>query len=135
MKGAGASLEVDLVYHLVNPKSFSWKDDLLPALKQGSALPEFEVVSPQEWLQRLASSEQDPEKNPSIKLIDFWRSKYGGLGQTRVDDSTPQQKAPGLDFETDRTVQDCPSLGLVKDPVAEGLINRYIESWMQRWTK
>lgn len=135
MKGAGASLEVDLVYHLVNPKSFSWKDDLLPALKQGSALPEFEVVSPQEWLQRLASSEQDPEKNPSIKLIDFWRSKYGELDQTRVDDLTPQQKAPGLDFETDRTVQDCPSLGLVKDPVAEGLINRYIESWMQRWTK
>lgn len=135
MKGAAASQEVDLVYHLVNPRSFSWKDDLLPALKKGSALPEFEVVSPAEWLQRLASSEQDPEKNPSIKLIDFWRGKYGGLGQAQVNGSSQPQKAAGLDFETDRTVQDCPSLGLVKDPVAEGLIHRYIESWMQRWTK
>jgi thioester reductase-like protein len=137
MKGAEASQEVDLVYHLVNPKSFSWKDDLLPALKQGSALPDFEVVSPQEWLQRLASSAQDPEKNPSIKLIDFWRGKYGKTGQAQANGSTTTtpQKVAGLDFETDRTVQDCPSLGLVKDPVAEGLIHRYIESWMQRWAK
>lgn len=36
MKGAAASQDVDLVYHLVNPKSFSWKEDLLPSLKQGS---------------------------------------------------------------------------------------------------
>lgn len=135
MKGAAASQDVDLVYHLVNPKSFSWKDDLLPALKQGSALPEFEIVSPQEWLRRLASSEQDPEKNPSIKLIDFWRGKYGRNGSAQADGSAAQQKPAGLDFETDRTVQDCPSLGLVKDPVAEGLIHRYIESWMQRWAK
>lgn len=135
MKGAAASQDVDLVYHLINPKSFSWKEDLLPALKQGSALPEFEIVSPQEWLRRLASSEQDPEKNPSIKLIDFWRGKYGGNGSAQADGSATQQKTAGLYFETDRTVQDCPSLGLVKDPVAEGLIHRYIESWMQRWTK
>lgn len=135
MKGAEASQDVNLVYHLVNPESFSWKEDLLPALKQGSALPEFAIVSPQEWLRRLASSEQDPERNPSIKLIDFWRGKYGGDGWAQADGSNAQQKPAGLSFETYRTVQDCPSLGLVKDPVAEGLIHRYIESWMQRWTK
>ncbi|KAJ5769178.1 hypothetical protein N7520_003737 [Penicillium odoratum] len=118
--------DVDLVYHLVNPNTFSWKDDLLPALKQGSDLPEFEVVSPQQWLQRLAESEQDPEKNPSIKLIDFWRGKYGS------DDS--QAKAGRLSFETQCTTRDCPSLAYVKDPVTDGLIKRYISSWISQWT-
>ncbi|KAJ5175188.1 uncharacterized protein N7482_001065 [Penicillium canariense] len=135
MKGAAASPDIDLAYHLVNPKTFNWKNDLLRALKQGSALPAFDVVSPQEWLQRLASSEQDPEKNPSIKLIDFWRGKYGGYSPQQSTDSAQPQQVAGLTFETGRTVQDCPSLGLVKDPVAGGLIQRYIESWMERWTK
>ncbi|KAJ5797836.1 uncharacterized protein N7503_007132 [Penicillium pulvis] len=118
--------ESDLVYHLVNPHAFSWKDDLLPALKQGSGLPQFEVVSPQEWLQRLINSDQDPEINPSIKLLDFWKSKYGG------DD--PQAPIGGLSFETKCTTRDCPSLALVKDPVTDGLIKRYIASWMKKWT-
>jgi thioester reductase-like protein len=121
--------DADLVYHLVNPHTFSWKNDLLPALKRSSVLPEFDIVSPQEWLKRLAGSEQDPEKNPSIKLIDFWRSKYGSNRQGRDD----ADETAGLVFETSRTVQDCPSLGLVKDPVAEGLVQRYIEAWMDRW--
>ncbi|OJJ51653.1 hypothetical protein ASPZODRAFT_127770 [Penicilliopsis zonata CBS 506.65] len=94
--------DVDLVYHLVNPHTFSFTNDLLPALKKGSAFPDFETVTPQEWLQRLATSEQDPEKNPSIKLIDFLR--------------------------------DCPSLAVVKDPVSAGLMQRYIQTWMARWT-
>ncbi|KAJ5464172.1 hypothetical protein N7475_007307 [Penicillium sp. IBT 31633x] len=78
MKGASGSRDANLIYHLVNPRTFSWKHDLPPALRKGSALPDFEVVSLPEWLNQLASSEQDPEKNPSIKLIDFWRSKYAG---------------------------------------------------------
>ncbi|KAJ6117340.1 hypothetical protein N7512_007065 [Penicillium capsulatum] len=121
-----ASSEVDLVYHLVNPQNFSWKKDLLPALKKQSLLSDFEIVSPQEWLQKLASSEQDPEKNPSIKLIDFWKSKYGGATKAQSEDG-------GLCFETTRTTQDSPTLALVKDPVSQGLIQRYIESWMKRW--
>lgn len=125
-----AASDTDLVYHLVNPQTFSWKDDLLPALKRSSTLPQFDIVSPQEWLKRLAGSEQDPEKNPSIKLIDFWRSKYEIVGQKPA---TADETA-GLSFETSRTVQDCPSLGLVKDPVAEGLVQRYIETWMESWT-
>ena len=125
---SNASSEVDLVYHLVNPETFSWKNDLLPALKKQSALPDFEIVSPVDWLHRLETSEQDPEKNPSIKLIDFWKSKYGG-------DTSQQSEDGGLVFETKRTVQDSPSLALVKDPVSVGLVQRYIETWMKRWTQ
>ncbi|KAJ5124163.1 Male sterility NAD-binding [Penicillium bovifimosum] len=130
---ATVSRDADLVYHLVNPRTFSWKEDLLPALKRGSALPGFEVVAPQEWLRRLAGSEQDPEKNPSIKLFDFWQAKYAGLQQ--AGDSTEEGKdEAGPTFETGLTIQDCPSLALVGDPVAEGLVNRYIEIWMKKWT-
>jgi len=125
-----AGSDTDLVYHLVNPKTFSWKNDLLSALKQGSVLPDFDIVGPEEWLDRLAGSDQDPEKNPSIKLIDFWKSKYESHGLEQ--DSAG--KTACLTFETRRTVQDCPSLGLVKDPVTEGLVQRYVEAWMERWT-
>lgn len=125
---SNASSEVDLVYHLVNPETFSWKNDLLPALKKQSALPGFEIVSPVDWLHRLETSEQDPEKNPSIKLIDFWKSKYGGATGQQSEDG-------GLVFETKRTAQDSPSLALVKDPVSVGLVQRYIETWMKRWTQ
>jgi hypothetical protein len=125
------SSDADLVYHLVNPNSFSWKNDLLPALKKGCALPAFEVVSPQEWLNRLANSDSNPETNPSIKLLDFWKGKYENAPTLKTDDEEPA----GLFFETDSTIRDCPSLGDVKDPVAAGLIQRYIEVWMKSWTR
>jgi thioester reductase-like protein len=126
-----AKSNIDLVYHLVNPHTFSWKNDLLPNLKKSSILPHFDIVSPQEWLKRLASSEPDPERNPSIKLIDFWRSKY----ETSGTSPATMDETAGLTFESSQTLQDCPSLGLVKDPVTEGLVLRYIEAWMEKWTK
>ena len=125
LQNVSSSQDTELVYHLVNPHTFSWKYDLLPALKN-SSLPAFEVVSPEEWLQRLASNELDPKENPSIKLLDFWRSKYGRPSQQLAEDA-------GLLFDTERTISDCPSLGLVKDPVADGMIYRYIEAWTERW--
>jgi thioester reductase-like protein len=123
--------DADLVYHLVNPCTFDWKTQLLPTLQQRSALPAFDVVSPQEWLQRLESSEQDPAKNPSIKLIDFWKAKYGYASSTST--STADDEPVGLTFETARTVKDCPSLGEEHDPVTEGLIERYVDIWLRSW--
>ncbi|CRG86386.1 DNA-directed RNA polymerase subunit beta' [Talaromyces islandicus] len=133
MNATSASSDVDLVYHLVNPHMFSWKHDLLPALKKGSALPEFDIVSPPEWLERLASSDQNPEKNPSIKLIDFWRSKYASYDNKKNstvsghknEEPKKQEPASGLVFSTQRTTQDCPSLALVENPVNQGLIQRH----------
>ncbi|KAF2164455.1 hypothetical protein M409DRAFT_56717 [Zasmidium cellare ATCC 36951] len=121
----------DLVYHLVNPNTFSFKHDLLPAL-QKSSLPPFKIVGASEWLDKLANSDQDVETNPSIKLIDFWKVKYGNVAQTSTvhhDDGEPA----GLSFETTRTVHDAPSLGCVRDPVTEGLIERYVDVWMKKW--
>ncbi|KAK6419063.1 hypothetical protein LTR95_017105, partial [Oleoguttula sp. CCFEE 5521] len=109
----------DLVYHLVNPKTFQWIRELLPALRRCDAeLGKFEVVSTSEWLDRLAKSEPDPAKNPSIKLLDFWRKKYSA-GSKAADDG---EDAPGLVFETKRTVEQCDLLGEVGQVVESGLM-------------
>lgn len=55
------------VYHIVNPNiSASW-DDILAALKVAGL--EFETVNRTEWVQRLARSDSDGAKNPTIKLL------------------------------------------------------------------
>jgi thioester reductase-like protein len=121
--------DADLVYHLVNPRTFNWSGDFLPALKKCGALPDFDIVSPQEWLRRLAESEQDAVKNPSIKLLDFWRSKYGSA-TVATDSEVPA----GLTFETTRTLMDCKVLEGVGQPVEDGLVERYVELWMKKWS-
>lgn len=55
------------VYHIVNPDTGTSWDEMLTAL-QSSGL-EFEKVTIHEWLDRLSKSEQDPAKNPTIKLL------------------------------------------------------------------
>jgi hypothetical protein len=36
---------------------------------------EFDEVEPKEWVRRLRESDQDPEANPPIKLVEFFASK------------------------------------------------------------
>ncbi|KAI9166563.1 Adenylate-forming reductase [Paramyrothecium foliicola] len=63
-----------LFANVTNPRTFSWTDDLLPALR--SAGLSFEEVEPKEWIRRLRASNPDPVQNPPIKLVDFFASKY-----------------------------------------------------------
>jgi thioester reductase-like protein len=126
--------DADLVYHILNPQTFSFKRDLLPALQSCGKLPPFEIVSVHQWLKRLESSEQDVEKNPSMKLVDFWRTKYGNTEDQSENGVTAQDEEPaGLNFDSTRTIQACPLLGAVRDPVRDGLIERYVEVWMKKW--
>ena len=138
--------DADLVYHVLNPQTFSFRNDLLPTLQRlsqqkGSRYPPFSVVSPAEWLERLAASESDPTKNPSIKLLDFWKGKYGSAkaaataaAEEGVAEALSADESAGLTFETTRTAQDCALLGTVRDPVSEGLMEKYVEAWMAKWT-
>jgi thioester reductase-like protein len=103
------------VYHIVNPKSFNWTKDLLPMLR--SARLSFEQVSPQDWLERLASSNPDPAVNPTIKLLDFFRSKY----------ATPKSGRTVF-FETKTTEGVSESLRNVGAPDA-ALIGKMVEYW------
>lgn len=122
----------NLVYHLLNPSTFSWKSDFLPMLRQHPAMPPFEVVAPSEWLERLAMSEADVSKNPSMKLLDFWRGKYGSAPSSITVEDQEEEPA-GLVFETDITGKHASSIALAKDPVSEGLAARYVDVWMKKW--
>ncbi|KAK0275938.1 hypothetical protein LTR35_010707 [Friedmanniomyces endolithicus] len=148
--------DVNLVYHILNSHTFSFRADLLPRLQKLSAqqqigYPSFDVISPAEWLERLEKSDSDPTTNPSIKLLDFWKGKYGGAKAATIpdDDASTDRLADevgarlavgvstdesaGLTFETTRTVRDCPILGKVRDPVSEGLMEKYVGAWMAKW--
>ncbi|RAH48995.1 putative NRPS-like enzyme [Aspergillus brunneoviolaceus CBS 621.78] len=68
-KGAG-----EIFYNLTNPSPFHWTRDLLPALRRAGL--DFVELPPSEWVQRLRDADPDPVRNPPIKLVDFFASKY-----------------------------------------------------------
>lgn len=134
--GNGNHSDPDLVYHLLNPVMFSFRDDLLPMLKAHPAMPQFDIVEPDEWLDRLEKSESDVEKNPSMKLLDFWRIKYGGASKAAAVVAKvggDEEVTAGLTFETTRTRAHAKVLDEIQDPVSEGLAARYVDVWMRRW--
>jgi thioester reductase-like protein len=103
------------VYHVVNPRSFNWTRDLLPMLR-GAGL-RFETVSAQEWLKKLTSSNPDPAVNPTIKLLDFFTTKY----------ATPKT-GPAVFYETRTTEAVSEALRNVGAPDA-ALIGKMVEYW------
>jgi thioester reductase-like protein len=103
------------VYNLVNPKAFNWTRDLLPMLRAAGLA--FEQVTAQEWLARLAASNPDPGVNPTIKLLDFYKSKY----------AVPKT-GPAPFYETKLTEAASPSLRSVGAPDA-ALIGRMVKYW------
>ena len=138
-KGSGEEDE-ETVYHLVNPRAFSWARDLLPVLKQHPDFPAFEIVPTSQWLERLGKSEPDPGKNPSIKLLDFWMRKYGAKPTSSNTVPTVEDDEgveTGLTFETHRTLSSASGcaevLGAVRDPVGSGLMERIVGVWMGKW--
>ncbi|KAL1649595.1 hypothetical protein SLS58_001652 [Diplodia intermedia] len=114
------------VYHILNPQTFHWTRDFIPALRRTGMLPPFEVVSPAEWLEKLRDSDPDVQKNPSRKLLGFWEGKYG-------------QEATGkktLKFQTEKTLEMAPRLGEV--PMADILrsdewLGRVVRRWVSSW--
>ncbi|KAF3034708.1 putative secondary metabolism biosynthetic enzyme [Didymella heteroderae] len=59
------------VYHILNPhRQPTWHDMLLWLRKKA----DFEIVSPQVWLQRLEDSDI---KHPAKKLLGLWKETYG----------------------------------------------------------
>ncbi|KAJ0103870.1 hypothetical protein J7T55_001240 [Diaporthe amygdali] len=74
LSDADTSAKAAVFANVVNHRTFSWTNDLLPALR--SAGLDFEEVEPKEWVKRLRESNPDPVANPPIKLVDFFASKY-----------------------------------------------------------
>ncbi|KAH8824644.1 L-aminoadipate-semialdehyde dehydrogenase [Flagelloscypha sp. PMI_526] len=106
------------LYHIVNPNiNASW-DVILDGLKEAGL--KFESVEPLEWTKRLAESESDPAKNPTIKLLSFFENRYKKAA------AAPAK--PGMVFATDVTGKIAPSI-----PASPPLSKELVGKWVARW--
>ena len=110
--------EGELVYNVVNPREFSWNNELLPALR-GAGL-EFETIPWQEWLQRLASSTADVHVNPSRKLLGYW--------------SKQSQREHALTFDTAATEAASSALRGAFRVVDDNFIEQIVDAWKRHGT-
>ncbi|KAL1592893.1 putative NRPS-like protein biosynthetic cluster [Nothophoma quercina] len=113
----------DLVYHVLNPTRFHWTRDMLPALAAAGL--EFESLPTDQWMDRLRNSDRDPKKNPPIKLLDWFESKYGGAASTKP-------KGP-LEYITEETGKDSESLGQIPDVTDSKYMSMVIDRLKKRW--
>jgi len=109
--------DISTVYRVQNTCLFHWTHELLPALRAAGL--DFEAVPQREWVRRLREGEQDPKKNPTIKLLDFFAEKYDNDKPGRV----------GLVFMTEKSGERSEAARKGYDVVRSGLMSKTIESW------
>jgi len=97
-------LKPQLVLNLVHPRPFSWKNEFLPALKDAGF--EFEKVDRQTWLEKLGASEEDIKKNPSRKLLSFWKAQNSHKEGTEVRFETIGAEGQSIALKTAGKVMD-----------------------------
>jgi thioester reductase-like protein len=106
------------VYNIVNPRPFSWKLEMIPALKAAGF--DFEVVEFSVWLERLRA-ETDPEKNPSRKLLEFWEEH----------EDAEVGKGGEVIFETNQAEELSEALRRAKMVVDGDMVDRLIKAWQK----
>jgi thioester reductase-like protein len=109
------------VYHVENPRKFSWNEELLPALAAAGLA--FEAVGQREWVWRLREGDADPKTNPTVKLLDFFTGKY--------DNDRPGRK--GLSFDTTETQKASEAIARKVDVIAEGTVAKCVARWREMW--
>ncbi|KAI4602821.1 putative NRPS-like protein biosynthetic cluster [Pestalotiopsis sp. 9143b] len=115
--------DTDLVYHVLSPKRFHYTKELHPALREAGL--EFEALLPTEWMERLRNSEKDPSKNPPIKLLQWFESKYG----TGKSDQASQD----LLYLTEKTTRDSPTLQHIPDVTSVPYVRKMLERLQRYW--
>ncbi|KAF1836439.1 acetyl-CoA synthetase-like protein [Decorospora gaudefroyi] len=113
----------DLVYHVLNPTRFHWTHDMLPVLAAAGL--EFETLPTNQWMDRLRNSERDPKKNPPIKLLDWFESKYGYGASTK-------SKGP-LVYQTEKTSAKSESLRCISSVTNVEYIKKIVERLQKEW--
>lgn len=106
------------VYNVQNNNLFHWTKDLLPAFRNSGL--DFKIVSQREWVDLLRESDQNPETNPTIKLVDFFASKY--------DNDKPGRS--GLKFSTQKAEAESEAMRKGYDVVGSGLVGTMV-AWMK----
>lgn len=108
-----------LVYNLVSPRPFSWKNDFIPSLREAGL--KFEVVGREEWLKKLKESSVDAEKNPSRKLLGFWEAQGGG---------DEDRKVVFVTKEAERRSEGLRNMGKV---IEGDYVARLLSAWKEVW--
>ena len=106
------------VLNVVNPKTFHWTEDLIPYLR--SAGLSFEEVSQRELIRRLRASNPDPVLNPTIKLVEFFGSKY--------DNDVVKRKSMG--YTTTAAESLSPALALTPQ-LTQGLVTKFVRHFLR----
>ncbi|KAJ0356303.1 hypothetical protein COL154_005506 [Colletotrichum chrysophilum] len=114
--------DADLVYHVLNPTRFHWTKQMLPSLAKAGL--DFEALPTDQWMERLRSSERDPKKNPPIKLLDWFESKYGSKASTFKG---------GLEYLTEESKKDSPTLRSLPDVTDVAFVRMMIDKLKARW--
>ncbi|KAJ5701277.1 hypothetical protein N7488_008825 [Penicillium malachiteum] len=109
-------------FNVLHPSSFSWTNDLLPTLRLAGF--KFDIVSIGQWLAHLERSEPDPQTNPSIKLLGFWKSRL------RAGTYRGQQE---VQFDTTKARQSSDTLARCTNLVESGLLLNLAARWYQEW--
>ena len=115
----GKTESSQLVYNLVHPRPFSWKEDFLPALRIAGL--NFETTSWTTWLEKLNDSERDVKSNPSRKLLGFWEEGPRGDGKREVV------------FETKKAEAMSESMRTADSVVSEGYVAQLLAAWRKLW--
>lgn len=122
-RAATRASDPDLVYHILNPTRFHWTRDMLPALAAAGL--EFESLPTDQWMERLRNSERDPEKNPPIKLLDWFEGKYGSAASTKP-------KGP-LEYITEETAKDSEAMSHIPSVTDSKYMTMVIDRLKKRW--
>ncbi|KAI0726890.1 L-aminoadipate-semialdehyde dehydrogenase [Fomitopsis betulina] len=105
------------VYHIVNPNVSGGWDTIIAGLKKTGM--KFDVVSRSEWLDRLVKSDPDGEHNPAIKLLPYYRTRFG-----KPTESIPMQ------FRVDTTCSIALSLAHAP-PISQDLVENWVRYWRE----
>ncbi|KAL0576935.1 hypothetical protein V5O48_005042 [Marasmius crinis-equi] len=115
----GPQRKASAVYHIVNSDTTATWNDILQGLELAGM--KFKRVTTEKWLEKLSNSDPDPMRNPTIKLLDFFRHRWGvyAAGQTR----------PAV-FSTVETSKVSPG---IRDspPLTDELVGKWVASWRE----
>ncbi|KAJ4420398.1 putative NRPS-like protein biosynthetic cluster [Gnomoniopsis sp. IMI 355080] len=112
------------IFHVTNSKAISWNKEYLPAVKR--ALHHyginFEIMPQRQWLQQLADSDLEVERNPPKKLLAFFQNRYGNVND---------RGEPAL--EMTRACVVAPILGKEETcGLGEQLITKFVTYWVEQ---
>ncbi|KAL8947134.1 MAG: hypothetical protein Q9222_006550 [Ikaeria aurantiellina] len=132
-----------IVYNLLSPHRFSFTHSLLPSLHSSSVFPTFTTIPTSTWLQRLrtlsskptSDPASDPEKNPAIKLVEYYESQYAGQGdeQRGLDGKGEGEGEGGSVFEKGQAMEGSASLRGAEAVIESGLLEKMVGRWMKDW--